>query len=162
MRDLPPGEPLHPQAGTGEGRLALAVALEPVVCGVGGEAVGLDDEAVVAPEEVDLQSCHPRVGLGARDSRTVDEREEASLQGAPRHLPSPDRRSQRGRSRPPCVVIHEGEEGVPPDEPLRLSLPDARSRSRRAVVAARSRRVRGMVVTRIPWWVVVSGGWRER
>jgi len=70
-------------AGVFEQRVAVGVALAGADRGVPGSAVGLDDEALVAPEEVDLERLGSGgdigVDLGPGEALLAAEREEALL-----------------------------------------------------------------------------------
>jgi hypothetical protein len=57
-----------------------AVALECVARAVVAEAVGLGDQATVAPEEVDLVRAHARVCLGLGKAVTAAQGEEHPLE----------------------------------------------------------------------------------
>jgi len=58
--------------------VAVTVTLERDLGGVEGVAVDLDDEAVVGPEEVELEAFHSGVGVGTREVGPADQLEQAS------------------------------------------------------------------------------------
>jgi hypothetical protein len=49
-------------------------------CAVIAQPVGLDHESQLGPVEVDAESGHPRAGLGRRQVRAPNDREEAALE----------------------------------------------------------------------------------
>jgi hypothetical protein len=80
LRDLTPGEahhapPLHLQR-----HVSLTIRLERARRPVIRVAVDLDDEAPIAPHEVDLEALDADVRLGPRDAVGIAEREEAILE----------------------------------------------------------------------------------
>ena len=78
--ELAPREAHHAQAGDLRDGVAAAVGLEGQGGEVGGGAVGLGDEAVVGPEEVDLEPRCRGVHARPRQAELRDEGEEADLQ----------------------------------------------------------------------------------
>src|SRR3954453_14060843 len=77
---LPPGEAEGSEPHHRVDGVASAVFLESLRRQVGGSAVGLDDELLRAPEEVDFLFAHHCVHLGPRQLRIEDEGEEPLLE----------------------------------------------------------------------------------
>jgi hypothetical protein len=99
-----------------EVEVALAVALEGDLGGVVATAVGLDDEALLGPEEVDLEDAlrgaDRRVDGRHRQPRLRDERQELGLEEAPhRRVP------RRLRDRPPLLDHPPEARSAPPFRP---------------------------------------------
>src|SRR3954447_12944124 len=100
---LPPGEAEGSEPHHRVDGVASAVFLESLRRQVGGSAVGLDDELLRAPEEVDFLFAHHCVHLLPRQLRIEDEGEEPLLEHGAGDVRLPylqpfDRGSQRLRS----------------------------------------------------------------
>jgi hypothetical protein len=80
VEDLGVGEAQRPQSGARMGLVAAQVDLLLGGGAVVAEAVGLDDEAELRPEEVDAIATEPPLGGGRGKSRVADDREEPALQ----------------------------------------------------------------------------------
>jgi hypothetical protein len=86
VHDLAVGEAHDAVAGHREGGVLGAVALERVTGEVRLAAVGLDEQAVVGPGEVDLLACDDVVDEWTRPVADVAQREEQHLELAARDL----------------------------------------------------------------------------
>jgi len=80
VAQLAPGESEYGVAPRGEVGIAGAVALERGAAAVGGVAVGLDDHAVLRPEEVDSIWAERLVDPRSRETGVRDEHEHAALE----------------------------------------------------------------------------------
>ena len=76
-----------PEPSPGELRIALPVGLEGVTAAVVAPAIELDDELVLAPDEVDFEAGDLCVVLRLRESSSFAQPPECSLQLASRPVP---------------------------------------------------------------------------
>ena len=107
MEDLGMGEAQGAKAGA-DVRLVAADVIRLLGRGpVMAEAVGLDDEAEVRPEEVDAMTAEARLGVWRRQPSGADQSEEAPLEGvlgAAESLRVEDR-LQSSQARPPRLAF---------------------------------------------------------
>ncbi len=78
--DLAPGEAHDAEAMDREQLVAVPIVLEGARDEVGGDAVGLDDQALLRPQEVHLVPVNTDVRPGQREPRSRDEGEEPLLE----------------------------------------------------------------------------------
>jgi hypothetical protein len=81
--DLPPGETDHVPVAEGEREISIAVAVESDLMRMRPAPVGLDNDPVVGPVEVDLQLTDITVDDGTGEARGFDQLQEASLELSP-------------------------------------------------------------------------------
>ena len=79
MDDLAPGDADHPVAGRLQRGVAGAVALERLSRRVVDEAVDLDDQPLLAPQQIDLDAVHDHVRVGSRQPCLADQRQQPAL-----------------------------------------------------------------------------------
>ncbi len=121
-----PGDAHHGMPGHGEHPIAGAVALERGPCGMAGVAVELDDDALLAPQAVDLDALDENVDLRPWQATSIEEGEEAVLELAtgdsradpPFFEEGPD----RGCAPLPAVAVDEVIEGERVGEAEELGL----------------------------------------
>ena len=162
VHDLPPREPQHRVAEQLQLGIAPVIAFDRDRVTVEPAPVGLRDQALLAPEEVDAVAADALVDLGAGEPGLDDGFEEAALElgAGRRHARAgeavPGRRT-RGRAAARVVRAVT--------RPSTSASLHARSTSARGSVTARSSRVRIGVVTGRPWRRVassVAAWWKTR
>ena len=126
--DLTVGESERRQAGGGVGLVPPAVGRLLSGRPVERAAVGLDHDAVVGCEEVDLVSVHVDAGQQVREARAARDRQEVALElrAGEREGPPVDDQLELGETRPPRGGLELGSQRFELDEFAQVGLVEGR------------------------------------
>lgn len=160
---MPPGEAQHPLAGAQKVGVACAVGLERRARSMRREAVGLHDQAVLWPVEVDLVAGELHVAARERETGRRDELEEAVLElaaGEDVLRVVGEQPSERRGARAPAAQV--GRERRDIERRSRSARWRTRDSVRASTTDARSAIVRAGVVVGIAFSSVTWFGSRQR